>query len=56
MIYFMCMKCFVCVCVRVTHVYQQRSEERVGSPETGVMHGYEPPSVCWELKLGSLQE
>lgn len=37
----------------------QRSEESVGSPETGVMDNYESckaPCGCWEPDLGLFQE
>ncbi|ERE72339.1 E3 ubiquitin-protein ligase [Cricetulus griseus] len=31
-------------------------EERVGSPETGVMSHYKPPCGSWELNSGTLKE
>lgn len=43
--------------VCVSHAcLMQMSEERVGSPGTGIMDGCEPPRECWELNLVPLQE
>jgi E3 ubiquitin-protein ligase NEDD4 len=32
------------------------TEEGVRAPETGAIHGCEPPCGCWELNLGHLEE
>lgn len=38
----------------VNHNWQL--EEGIGSPETGVIDGFEPPCGCWELNQGPLQQ
>lgn len=46
--------CFACM--NVCAWYPQRPEEGARSPEMGITDTWDPPSECWELNLGPLQE
>jgi hypothetical protein len=48
-----------CACIYENHVHYWclwRSEDGIGSSETGVGGGCKPPCGCWEPNPGPLQE
>lgn len=44
------------VCMFACMQHQQKSDESMVAPRTGVTGGYESPYGCWKPNLGLLQE
>lgn len=53
----MCDVLLPCMYMCQTHAWcLWKSEEGIGSPETGVTDGWEAPCGCWEMNTGTLKE